>query len=271
LSTFSFIKAEAQFTFELKVDYAMRVGNTDHFSLSGTILSGRLEKSKIYYLEDGTKLLIDNIISSKSATSVPVALVNENVSLAITCKDMEPGRGDILRAITTRPSFGNALPKYNANQLPEGILSCRINGKMYSAKMVSKPVFIKAANILDMFFIAEDESVIWLQLNGFSDISELPHNAKSDTSEKNPSLVCKVAYMPKGYRPTDMPTNYKAYEDMKGNSGIVVVSLNRYKKNIALEFSGILRPNKRILEEGTGMGLFYISEGRVDNIGWDEF
>ena len=48
--------ASAQFVFELKVDYARQVGNTDQFTLSGTILSGRLEKGKTYFLEDGTKL-----------------------------------------------------------------------------------------------------------------------------------------------------------------------------------------------------------------------
>lgn len=263
--------AFAQFTFELKVDYAMRVGNTDQFSVNGTILTGRLEKGKTYFLEDGTKLVIENIISSKSASSVPVASANENVSLALTCKDFLPDRGDVLRGITTRPSIGGGAQRYNTNQLPEGILSCRINGKLYRSKMVSKPVYIRSSNMLDLFFIAEDESVIWLQINGFSEIETMPHHTKSDTSEKTPSMVCKVAFMPKGFRPTDMPTGYKAYEDMKGNSGIIITALNRYKKTIALEFSGILRPNKKLLEDGTGSGLFYISEGRVDNVGWDEF
>ncbi len=270
-SLFFSLPAFSQFAFELKVDYAMRVGNTDQFSVSGTILTGRLEKGKTYFLEDGTKIVIENMMSSKTATSVPVALEKENVSLAFTCKDFVPEHGDIMRGITTRPTFGGSAPKYNANQLPEGLLTCRINGKLYKAKMVSKPVYIKSSNMLDLFFIAEDESVIWLQINGFSDIQNVPHQTKSDTSEKNHSLVCKVAYMPKGFRPTDMPTNYRAYEDMKGNSGIVITSINRYKKNIALEFSGILRPNKKMIEESTGGGLFYISEGRVDNVGWDEF
>lgn len=261
----------AQYSFELKVDYAMRVGNTDEFSLSGTIISGRIEKNKVYYLEDGNKVEVKNIISSKSATSVPVAAINENVSLAIVCKNMEPGRGDMIRGIATRPSFGQVFTPTNTKQLPEGILNCRINGKMYKAKMVSKPVYIKESNVLDMFFMAEDESVVWLQLNGFSEIETLPHNAKSDTSVKEHSLVCKIAFMPKGYRPTDMPNNYRAYEDVKGNAGIIVTSLNRYKKTIALEFSAILRPNKLLMQEGGVNGLFYISEGRVDNIGWDEF
>ena len=263
--------AEAQFTFELKIDYAYRVGNTDQFSVSGTILSGRIEKGKTYFLPDGTKLEILTIISSKTATSVPVAGLNENVSLAFTCKDYVPDHGDVMRAISTRPSYGSAATHFNTNQLPEGMLSCRVNGKLYHAKMVSKPVFIRSSNILDLFFIAEDESVVWLQINGFSEIQTVPHQTKSDTSQKDLSLVCKIAFMPKGYRPTDMPTNYKAFEDMKGNSGLIITSLNRYKKTISIEFSGILRANKKLLEDGGSSGLFYISEGRVDSISWDEF
>jgi hypothetical protein len=261
----------SQFTFELSVDYAMRVGNTDQFSLSGTIQSGRIEKGKTYFTENGAKIQVLNIISSKSATSVPVAVTSENVSMAITCEGFDVGRGDIIRAMNSRPSFSSNLPNYHENQLPEGILSCRLNGKVYRAKSVSKPVYIKKSNILDLFFIGEDESVIWLQINGFSDIEMIPHHAKSDTSEKSMSMVCKVAYMPKGYRPTDLPNHYKAYEDLKGNSGIIITSLNRYKRNISLEFSGILRPNKRLLEDGGEAGLFYMSEGRVDSISWDPF
>ena len=261
----------AQFTFELQVEYGMRVGNTDQYAVSGVIKSGRIEKGKTYFLEDGTKVVIENILSAKSATSVPVANSNESVSLAITCKNYEPGRGDVMRGITTRPSYGMGNTRYNPNQLAEGILSCRVNGKMYKAKMVSKPVYIRASNVLDLFFIAQDESVIWLQLNGFSEVENSPHKTTSDTSEKNLSLVCKMAFMPKGYRPTDMPTNYKAYEDMKGNAGIIITSLNKYKKTIALEFSGILRPNKKLQDEESKAGLFYISEGRIDNISWDEF
>jgi hypothetical protein len=262
---------QAQFAFELKVDYAMRVGNTDQFSVSGTILSGRIEKGKSYFLSDGTKMEISNIISSKTATSVPVAAISENVSLALMCKNFEPGRGDVIQAITTRTPMAGGLTKYNAKQLPEGVLTCRMNGRIYRAKMVSKPVYIRASNIMDLFFMAEDESVVWLQVNGFSDIKELPHRSNSDTSQRDLSLYCKVVYLPKGYRPTDMPNNYKAYEDMKGNAGIMITQINRYKKTLGLEFSGILRPNKRLMEDYPEGGLFYITEGRVDQIGWDEF
>ena len=125
--------------------------------------------------------------------------------------------------------------------------------------------------MLDMFFEGEDKSVIWLQLNQLTEIADIPHYAKSDTSVKNLMMVCKVAYMPEGYRPTDLPNNYRAYEDMRGNSGIMVTFLNKYEKKISLEFSGILRPNEKILIDKPNAGLFYITEGRVDNISWDAF
>jgi hypothetical protein len=47
--------------------------------------------------------------------------------------------------------------------------------------------------------------------------------------------------------------------------------LNKYEKKLSLEFSGILRPNMKIIEEKPAAGLFYVNEGRVDNIGWDAF
>lgn len=261
----------AQYTFELKVDNGMQVGNTDDYSVSGTLVSGRIEKGKTYFLDDGAEIVINNIISSKTATTVPVANSPENVSLSMRCKNFRPTHGDVMKAISTRPSYGGGTTKFRANTLPEGVLTCRINGRIYRAKAVSKPVYVRSSNMLDLFFIAEDESVIWLQLNGFSDIETMPHTTTSDTSEKNMTLVCKLAYMPKGYRPTDMPTSYKAFEDFKGNSGVVVTSLNRYKKTLSLEFSGTLRPNHKLLEDNPNAGLFYITEGRVDDIGWDSF
>jgi hypothetical protein len=269
---FGMDSASAQFSFELKIEYAMQVGNTEQYSVSGIINSGRIESGKTYFLEDGSNFVVKNIISSKSATSVPIATTNENVSLAVLCKTMELGRGDIIRAISTRPTYSGSIHRYNADQIPEGNLRCRLNGKQYNAQSISKPVYIRVSNVLDLFFMAEDESVIWLQLHGFSDIENIPHQSKSDTSEKNHSLVCKVVFMPKGYRPTDMPNRYIGYEDCKGNAGIIVTNLQRHKKKLALEFSGILRPNETMYNDNPATsGLFYITEGRVDNIGWDEF
>lgn len=261
----------AQFAFELKVTYAMRIQNSDQYSVSGELISGRVENGKTYYLENGTKIEVKNLMSAKTATSVPVASVPESVSIGITSKDFEPEPRMILRGISTRPVYGGTIAQSRIDKSPEGVLTCKINGKMYSAMTISKPVYIRNSNILDLFFKAEDETVVWLQINGFSDIDNTPHQCKSDTSNKDHSMVCKVAYMPKGFRPTDMPNNYMAYEDLKGNASIMITALDKHKKRIVLEFNGILRPNARLLEEGKVPGLFYISEGRVDNISWDEF
>jgi hypothetical protein len=122
-----------------------------------------------------------------------------------------------------------------------------------------------------MFFQAEDKSVIWLQLNNFSEINNIPHTAKSDTSVKERAFVCKMAYLPSGYKPSDGANNYVGYEDVKGNAGIVVVYLDKYNKKIALSFSGILRANSKMQIEKPNAGLFYITEGKIDNLSWDAF
>lgn len=262
---------KAQYAFEIKVDYAMQVGNTEQYAVSGTIVSGKIENNKTYYLDDGTKLDVKNVMSAKSATSVPVALAGENVSISLVSKKFEVIRGESMRGISTRPGYGGAQVKPFANQMPEGVLSCKINGKMYDSKAVSKPVYMRQADVMDLFFEAENQTVIWIQINNFSEIKDVPHTAKSDTSVKDRALVCKLAYLPKGYRPTDMPNNYIAFEDFKGNAGIVITQIDRYNKKIALEFSGILRPNTLMLEEHATAGLYYISEGRVDQIKWEEY
>lgn len=263
---------QAQFAFEMKVDYAMQVQNSEQYAVSGTILSGKVENNKTYYLDDGTRLDIKNIISAKSATSVPVALANENVSISLQSKKFEVIRGETMRCISTRPGYGGAMVKSFANKLGEGVLSCKINGKMYESKAINKPVYMRGADVMDLFFVSEEnESVIWIQLNDFSEIKDTPHLTKSDTSVQVRSLVCKLAYMPKGYRPTDMPNNYLAFEDFKGNAGVVITQIDRYKKRIALEFSGILRPNALMQEEHPTYGLYYITEGRVDNVNWEEY
>ena len=267
---FSFF-AKSQFAFELKVDYSMQVQNSEQYALSGTITSGRIENNKTYYLDDGTKLEVKNIISAKSGTSVPVAKENENVSISLKSSDFKIIRGETMRCISTKPGYGGVQVKSFSNTLAEGNLSCKVNGQVYESRQISKPVYIRQADVLDLFFEAENKSVIWIQINDFSQIKDVPHATKSDTSEKDRSLVCKLAYMPKGYMPTDLPNNYMAFEDFKGNAGIVITHLDRYNKKIALEFSGILRPNQVMIEQHPTAGLYYISEGRVDKIGWDDF
>lgn len=262
---------QAQYAFELNIDYAMRVGNTDQFSISGELVKGRLEDGKSYFADGGGEFKVTKIISSKTATTVPVASAGEAVSFSAISKNWEPMRGDALKAVTTRPTYTGNGVRYSADKLQEGQLSCKVNGRPYTAFTVTKPVRMRNADMLDLFFEAEDKSVIWIQLNRIQDMKEIPIQTKSDTSNKDRMYVCKFAYMPEGYRPTDLPNNYRAYEDMKGNSGVRVVFLNMYEKKIAFEFNGILRPNSKILEEKPNAGLFYISEGRVDNISWDDF
>ena len=261
----------AQYTFELKIEYAMRVQNSDMFSVSGVITSGKIEADKTYFLDDGTKMEVKNLISSKSATSVPVASAQENVSVSIFCKDFRPERGTTLKGIANKPVYSGSYTKAYTNMMPEGQLTCKLNSRMYTSAQISKPVYIKQSDVLDIFFEAEDQSVIWIQINDFSQIKSTPHQTKTDTSDKERMNVCKVAFLPQGYRPTDMPNNYKAFEDQKGNAGVLIKYIDRYKKKIGFEFSGILRPNAKILEEKPNAGLFYLQEGRVDQIGWDEY
>jgi hypothetical protein len=261
----------AQYAFELNIEYSTRIQNTDQFSMSGVIVKGRIENNKDYYLEDGTKIIINNMIAAKSATSVPVASAPESVSIGITCKNCRPEHGDVLKCVSAKPLYSGAVANYNPNKTAEGELICKLNGRLYKAKAISKPVFIKTINVMDLFFESNDKSVIWLQLNHFTNIDAIPHSAKTDTSNRNATMVCKVAFLPKGYRPTDMPNNYYAYEDVKGNAGITITYLNKYEKKLSLEFSGILSANAKVLTEKPEAGLFYINEGRVDNIGWDAF
>lgn len=262
----------AQYAFEMKIDFAIRVNNNDDlFSISGTLLSGRVEKGKTYYAENGSKIEVNNIISQKTGTTSPVANSPEGVALSITCKNYNIERGEILKCVSTKSAYYGNNNGFNPGKMPEGELYCKVNGRMYSSFQVSKPVLIKDVDVLDMFFQAEDKSVIWLQLNNFSEIKNIPHATKSDTSNKERLYVCKVAYLPKGYKPSDGANNYAGYEDVRGNAGIAVVYLDRYHKKIALSFSGILRANENMLKEKPNAGLFYITEGKIDNLSWDAF
>ena len=268
---FSAIRVEAQYAFELKVDLVSRIGNQDLFSISGTLISGRVENGKTYYDTKGAKFDVKNVISSKTATSVPVAAIGEQVSLSVSSKDLDAGRGEVMQCISSRPlQQGMAVRSYGPT-LPEGAIRCKMNGRQYSSKVISKPVYMKEADVLDMFYKADDETVLWLQINNFSKIQQFPHTTTTDTANKERELVCKVAYMPKGFRPTDLPNNYIAYEDVAGNASITITNINRYKKSISFDFMGTLRPNRKLLEEKPNAGLFTIQEGHADNITWDAY
>ena len=56
LFSLTLIQTKAQFAFELKVTFASRIQNSDQYSVSGTLLSGRIENGKTYYLENGSKI-----------------------------------------------------------------------------------------------------------------------------------------------------------------------------------------------------------------------
>ncbi len=268
---FSF-STQAQFAFEMKVNYARQVQNSNQYAVSGVIISGKIENNKTYYLDNGTRFEVKNIISAKSATSVPVALENENVSINLVAKEFEVSQGETIRGILNRPGYGGSEVRTFANQIPEGMLQCKVNGKIFDGQSVSKPVYMRQADVLDLFFRTEQsDAVIWIQINNFSEIKDTPHLLKSDTSITERNLVCKLAFMPKGYRPTDMPNNYLAFEDYKGNAGVLIKVIDRYKKKLSIEFSGILRPNELLLEDRPTAGLFYITEGRIDSISWEEY
>lgn len=270
LLSLSFL-AQAQYAFELKVTMAMRIQNSDRYSISGQLIAGKIEKGKKYFLESGGEISIENLMSSKSGTTVPVAAAPESVSMSVTSKEYEPMPRMVLKGISTRPMYGGSSTNAKLDKMKEGLLKCKVNGRMIEATTVSKPLLIKKSGVLDMFFETDEKQVIWLQLTGLNDIESTPHQTKSDTSQKDVSAMCKMAFMPKGFRPTDMPSNYIAFEDMKGNASILVTVLDRYRKRLAIEFAGILRPNMRMLEDNPNAGLYYITEGRVDNIIWEEY
>ena len=271
LCLLSSLSLQAQYAFELKVDLVSRIGNQDLFSISGTLLAGRVENGKTYYDAQGAKFDVKNIISSKTATSVPVAGVGEQVSLSISSKDLDAGRGETMQCISSRPMQNGMAVRSYGPVLAEGAMRCKINGRQYTSKVISKPVYMKDADVLDLFFRADDETVLWLQLNNFSKIEQLPHTTTTDTSNHQREWVCKMAYMPKGFRPTDLPNHYQAYEDVAGNASITITNINRYKKTLSFDFMGTLRPNRRLLEEKPNAGLFTIQEGHADNITWDAY
>ncbi len=261
--------AIAQYAFELRVDYSSRVENTYQYSIGGTLEKGKIESNKTYYLEGGAELVVTTVISGASGTTVKEVNAVQKVSLALYSKSFKPEQGVLLKGISTKPQYGGYMVKDYAYKMPEGVLSVKLNGVATKARQISKPVYSKKADVLDLFFETESKAVVWLQLNQFSKINSIPYNLKTDTSNADKSQVCKIIYLPNGYRPTDLPNNYMGFEDVKGNGAMLITRLSKYNKQITLEFNGILRANKRLKQEKPDAVLFYITEGRLDNSSWD--
>jgi hypothetical protein len=262
---------KAQYAFELQVDYSSQIENTNQYAISGTLEKGKIENDKTYFLESGAELRVTNLISGETGTSVKEVNAPQKVSIALLCRNFKPALGVKLNGISTKPNYGGYMVKDVADKMPEGLLSCKVNGVGIKARQISKPVYSKNIDALDLFFEAENKAIIWLQVNSFSKIVAAPHHLRTDTSNIDKAQVCKIIYLPNGYRPTDLPNNYMGYEDVKGNAAMIITRINKYAKQITLEFSGILRANKRMKTEKPEASLFYISEGRVDNSSWTIF
>jgi len=92
-------------------------------------LAGRVENGKTYYDGQEAKFHIKNIISYKSATSGPVAGVSEQVSLSISSKDLDVGRGATMQCISSRPWQNGMAVRSYVPVLAEGAIRCKVNGR----------------------------------------------------------------------------------------------------------------------------------------------
>ena len=169
-----------------------------------------------------------------------------------------------LNGISTKPEQRGFAVKTYADKIDEGSMKCNVNGMSFVAKQISKPILTKQSDILDLFFKGSYDRVIWLQIFNFSKIKMAPQEI--NIIEDSTKAYCKIKFLPKGFLPTDFPNNLKAFENANENAGIVLTKYLDYNKEIGLEFNGILKPNKLMLEENPTAGLFYITEGRIDKI-----
>ena len=265
-------EAIAQYAFELEVDYATQIGNTNNYSVSGVLLKGSIENDKKYYLTSGAEFDVQNLMSATTATSVKDAKAPERVSVGLKCKNFNPQTGIVLKGISTQPKFiGQEMRDARYEMMPEGILKVDLNGMQFNAQQISKPIKTKQSDVLDMFFKTKGKEVFWLQIVNLSKIEEIPARIVSDTSLYNTDQpYCKIAFLPDGFLPTDFPNNYKAYEDKSGRASILITSLKKYTFQGSIEFAGPLSPNKKILEENEQAGILQLTNGRVDKIVWEE-
>lgn len=263
------INARAQYAFELEVGYSSRIKNTNEYSVSGKITKGKIEKGQKYYLTDGSEWTVNNVMSSKTATSVDIASLGEDVSIGITSNNFKPENNVILKGINTRPNYSGQQVRSYRDHLPDDFAQFKINGYKIKTHCFSKPVYTKADDILDMYFKEGDE-VLWLRIGNLSKIENVPAQILCDSNLIGTKIpYARIVYMPKACLPTDMPNNCNAYEDKYGKSSILITTLKKYTYQLTCEFSGILRPNDKILLENPDAGMIQISEGRIDRISYD--
>jgi hypothetical protein len=265
------IALNAQYAFELEVEYSTQIGNTDNYSVSGNLLKGKIENGKKYYLTSGAEFKVMNLMSATTATSVSKTVAPQRVSVGIISKNFKPEQKVVLKGIATQPSYGGELVKTYANQIPPGMMQVKINGMLFKAKQISKPIRTKLGDVLDMFYKTKSGGVFWLQIGNLSKVENLPLRIVSDsTLEITDTPYCKVIFMPDGFLPTQLPNNYKGYEDKFGKSSILITRLKKFTFQGTIEFAGILQPNSKIKEENPDAQPIKLTDGRVDKFLWDE-
>jgi len=263
--------ANGQYAFELEVDYSARIGNSDNFSVSGNLIKGKIQKGKKYFLTSGAELKIVNLMSAKTATSVNQAVGPEKVSIGFESKNYKPKQKVVLQGISTQPSYGGRFVQSSSPKMPEGFLQVKVNGMMFKAKQISKPIKTKSGDVLDMFYKTKSGSVFWLQIANLSKIETLPMRVPADTTligTEDP--YCKIAFMPDGFQPTDLPNNYKGYEDKLGRASILVTQLKKYTFQATIEFGGMLSANSKLKLDNPTAQPIKLTNGRVDKIVYEE-
>lgn len=266
------LSVHAQYAFELEVDFAHQIGNTENYSVSGQLLKGKIASGTKYYLSSGAELQVINVMSAATATSVPEVVAPDRVSVGLICKKFTPQQHVVLKGISTQPNMnGQFVQGGFTDKLPEGMLKVNINGMQFTALQVSKPIKTKASDILDMFYKTKSGGVFWLQIANLSKVETLPARLVADsTLIGGETPYCKIAFMPDGFLPTDLPNNYKGYEDKFGQASILITNLKKYTFSGTIEFGGPLRPNQKMLEENEKAGPLQLTNGRVDKLIWDE-
>lgn len=265
------LSVQAQYAFEIEVDYSARIGNTDNFSVSGNLIKGKIEKGKKYFLTTGAELKVVNLMSAKTTTSVDKAVAPQKVSIGLQCKNFKPKQNVVLKGIATQPSYGGQMVKTYSDKIPEGRMQVKINGMMFKATQISKPIRTKHSDILDMFYKTRSGGVFWLQIGNVSKIENLPMRIVADsTLEGTKEPYCKIAFMPDGFKPTDLPNNYTGYEDKMGKASILVTKLKKFTFQATIEFGGMLPPNWKLKEKNPTAQPLNLTNGRVDKIIYEE-